>query len=102
MAQQFKTNATFDEDFDSVPSIPVGQLATAVPTASGESTHSSSLCKYLYSPMCVRACVRVHACTPCACVVPLNVRKGIRSFGTRIRGDSELSCGCWELSPDPL
>ena len=42
-------------------------------------------------------------CTPCACLVLLVVKEGLRSLGPGIRGSCELlDVGGWELNLAPL
>ena len=44
----------------------------------------------------------MYVCAPCACLVPVDSEKDIRSPGTEVTDGCEPSCGCWELNPSPL
>lgn len=37
-----------------------------------------------------------------ACLIPIEVRKGIRSLRTGVMDVCEHLCGCWVLNPGPL
>ena len=39
---------------------------------------------------------------PCACLVPMKARRGVRSPGTGVKDGCEPPCGCWESNPGPL
>lgn len=40
----------------------------------------------------------MNVCVPHMCLVPSEVRRGVRSPGTEVRDD----CRCWGLNPEPL
>ena len=56
---------------------------------------------YLFSFHVYRCFASMDVCVPCACLVPLETRRGhqVGYPGTGVMDGCELPCGCWEPNP---